>query len=160
MGNNTTNLRYITCPTRFVNTLRSISLESLHRSTFHFTDFDISTAGIGFLAKDESSCTGQPTNVNAYYIPLITFTEVSRPQTIKVTGFKGRNSHPVFSRSGDSVALLKRPNLADSYDRSRVIVVNNMRNFPAPMAIEDMSMQQSGEYWLLSPFSVAWSDDG
>lgn len=163
MSSSTTPLRYVTAPTRFVNALRGTGLESPLRSPFgHSSDFDISTSGIVFLAKTESSCTTQPANVNAYYIPLNTFTEMSRPrpQIINVKDFEGHSSNPVFSPNGNSVAFLKRRDLANSNDRNRVIVVNNMRDFRAHMAIDDMPTQQSEKDWHLSPYSVAWSDNG
>lgn len=165
MDNSTTNLKYITSPTRFVNALRGTGLESPLRSPFgKSTDFDISTSGIVFLAREEPSSATQPANVNVnvYYIPLKTFTEMSRPrpQIIDVKGFGGRSSKPLFSPSGDSVAFLKKRDLADSNDRKRVIMVNNIRDFRAHMAIDDMPTQQSEKDWYLSPYSVAWSDNG
>ena len=161
--NGTTNLKYITSPTRFVNALRGTSLESLRRSSFgNSTNYDISTSGIVFLAKEGPGSTVQPAAVNVYYIPLKTFTEMSRPrpQIIKVKGFEGPSSNPVFSPSGDSVAFLKRRDLADPNDRKRVVVVNNIRNFRAHMAIDDMPTRESEKDWHLSPYSVAWSDNG
>lgn len=163
MSSSTTEKKYITSPTRFVNALRGTGLESPLRSPFgHSTDFDISTSGVVFLAKEEHSCTARPANVNVYYIPLKTFTEMSRPrpQIINVKGFEGRSSNPVFSPSGNSVAFLKRRDPTDSNDRNRVIVVNNMRDFRAHMAIDDMPTQQSEKDWHLSPYSVAWNENG
>lgn len=163
MSNSTTNRKYITSPTRFVNALRGTGLESPLRSPFgSSTDFDISTSGIVFLAKEEPSCTTHPGNVNVYYIPLKTFTELSRPrpQIINVKGFEGRSSNPVFSPSGNSVAFLMKRDLGGSDDRNRVIVVNRIRDFRAHMAIDDMPTQQSEKDWHLSPYSVAWSDNG
>lgn len=163
MSNTTLNTKYITSPTRFVNALRGTGLESpLGSPLGHSTDFDISTSGIVFLAMDESNGSAQPANVNVYYIPLKTFTEMSkpRPQIIKVKGFEGWSSSPVFSPSGDSVAFLKKRDLADPNDRNRVIVVNNMRDFRAHMAIDNMPTQQSEKGWHLSPYNVAWSDNG
>lgn len=39
-------------------------------------------------------------------------------------------------------------------------MVNNIRDFRAHMAIDDMPTQQSEKDWYLSPYSVAWSDNG
>ena len=164
MSNTAMNTKYITSPMRFVNALRGTGLESPLRSPLgHSTDFDISTSGIVFLAMGEFNGSAQPANVNLYYIPLKkTFTEMSRPrpQIIKVEGFEGRSSNSVFSPSGDSVAFLKKRDLADPNDRYRVIVVNNMRDFRAHMAIDNMVTQQSEKAWHLSPYNVAWSDNG
>ena len=163
MSSSTGEQKYITSPTRFVNALRGTGLESPLRSPLgHLTDFDISTSGIVFLAKDESSSPNHPANVNVYYVPLKTFTEMSRPrpQIINVKGFEGRSLNPVFSPSGDSVAFLKKQELADSNDRNRVMVVNNIRYFRAHKASDDMPTQQSEKAWHLSPYSIAWSDNG
>ena len=62
-----------------------------------------------------------------------------------VIGFKGRNSHPMFTWIGDSVASVTRPDLTDSNIKSRVIVFNYVRGHPASMAIDDMPTQQSEE---------------
>lgn len=92
MSSSTAELKYITSPTTFVNALRGTGLESPLRSPFgHSTDFDISTSGIVFLAKDGPSCTTQPASFNVYYTPLKTFTEMSRPrpQIINIKASKG-----------------------------------------------------------------------
>lgn len=147
---------------KFVNALRGTGLESPLRSPFgHPTDFDISTSGIVFLAKDEPSCSAQPAIVDVYYIHLKAFTEMSRPrpQIINIKGFEGRSSNPVFSPSGNSVAFLKRRDPADSIDRNRVIVVNKIRDFRAHMAVDNMPTQQSEKDWHLSPYTVAWHEN-
>ena len=104
MSNGTTDVKYMTSPTRFVNALRNTDLDSPLCSPFRrLIDFDISTSGIVFLAKDGSSGTAQPAYVNVYYIPLSTFTEmsISRPQIISVEDFEGPSSGPVFFPNGD-----------------------------------------------------------
>ena len=158
--NSTVDVRYIASPTKFNNALRGTGLESPLRAPFGASlDFDISTSGIVFLA--DSTAMDLPT-VNVYYIPLKTFTEVSRPrpQIITVKDFNGRSSNPVFSPSGNSVAFLKKQQLSDPGDRNRVIVINNIRDFRAHMSIDNMPTQQSEEAWHLSPYSVAWNDNG
>ena len=114
MSDSTTDVKYITSPTRFVNALKNTGLDSPLRSSFRRSiDFDISTSGIVFFAKDGSSGTAQPAHVNVYYIPLTIFTEKSnsRPCIINVRGFKGPSSSPVFPPNWDSVAFLKRGGL-------------------------------------------------
>ena len=161
MRNNTFETKYIVSPTKFVNPLRGTGLESPLRSPFGTAlDFDISSSGIVFLSHGKILDEDRQT-VNVYYIPLKTFTEVSRPrpQIINVKGFSGRSSNPVFSPSGNSVAFLKKQSAFDPHDRNRVIVINNIRDFRSHMSIEDMPTQQSEKDWHLSPYSVAWSDE-
>ncbi|KAL9062871.1 MAG: hypothetical protein Q9161_009719 [Pseudevernia consocians] len=145
------------------NGLRKGSLESPLRSPFgYLTDFDVSTSGIVFLARAEPSYTAQLANGNVYYIPLKTFTDMSgpRPQIINVKGLEGRSSNPVFPPNGNSVAFLRKRDLGDSNDRNRVTVVHRIRDFRAHVAIDDMPTQQSEKDWHLSPYGVAWSDNG
>ncbi len=138
----TTDLKYIISPTRFNNALRGTGLESPLRSpSGQATDFDISASGIVFLARAEPSCAAESAKVNIYYIPLKTFTEMSRPQIINVKGFGGSSSNAVFSPSGPSVAFLKRRDLADSNDMFRVIIGDSSRDFRVPGAIDDLSTQ-------------------
>ena len=160
MSNTTLGTKYVVSPTRFVNALRGTGLESpLHSPFGASTDFDISTSGIVFLAKASMR---HPGGANAYYIPLKSFTELSkpRPQIIQVKGFEGGSSNPVFSPNGDSVAFLKKQHPTDPSDRNRVIVINNIRDFRMHMAINEMPTQQSENSWYLSPYSVAWSENG
>lgn len=156
-------LKYITSPTRFVNALKGTGLESpLSSPDGTSADFDISTSGIVFLAKDSNQDSTSPIDVNTYYIPLKTFTEMSkpRPQIIKVKDLQGKSSNLVFSPSGNSVAFLKKQHPTDLTDQNRVVVVNNIREFRVHVAIDDMPTKQSEKSWHLSPYSVAWSEDG
>ena len=161
--NSTTDLKYIISPTRFVNALKNTGLESPLRSPFgHSTDFDISTSGIVFLASDNTSGTVQPADVNVYYIPLKTFTEmlIPTPQLIIVQGFIGRSSNPVFSPSGNSVAILKSRDLAESGDRHLAVIINKIPDFRSYVAIDEMPTQQGEKDWHSSPWLVAWNENG
>ena len=148
--------RYMVSPTKFVNALRGTGLESPLNGP---TDYDISTSGIVFLAgaSRKDLC-----GANTYYIPLKTFTELSRPrpQIVHVNGLEGGSSNPVFSPNGNSVAFLKKQHPTDPSDRNRVIVINNIRHFRIHMAINEMPTQESENKWHLSPYSVAWSENG
>ena len=148
--------KYIVSPTKFVNALRGTGLELPLNAP---TDYDISTSGIAFLARASSEDT---CGANAYYIPLKTFTELSRPrpQIIHVNGLEGASSNPIFSPNGNAVAFLKKQHPTDPNDRNRVIVINNIRDFRVHMAINEMPTQESENKWHLSPYSVAWSENG
>ena len=162
-ADDTSETRYIVSPTKWVNALRGTGLESpLPFQSGMFDDFDISTSGIVFLSKDMTGCSTRYPSTNVYYIPLKTFTEVSRPrpQLIKVKDFEGRSSNPVFSPGGGAVAFLKKKHPIDQNDRNRIIVINRIRDFRAHMSIENMPTQQSEREWHLSPFSIAWSESG
>lgn len=156
-------LKCITSPTRFVNALKGTGLACpLPPPDGTPADFDISTSGIVFLARDSNQHLTSPNDVNTYYLPLKTFTETSKPnpQIIKVEGLEGRSTHPGFSPTGNSVALLKKQHPTDLSDRNRVVVINNIRDFHSHVANDNMPTRQSRSGWHLSPYCVAWSEDG
>ncbi|KAL2047845.1 hypothetical protein ABVK25_011301 [Lepraria finkii] len=156
----TLGIKYVVSPTRFVNALRGTGLEwPLHSPFGASTDFETSKSGVVFFAK---ASIRDPSGANAFYIPLKSFTELSKPrhQIINVKGFEGGSSNPVFSPNGDSVACLKKQHPTDPTDRNRVIVISNIRDFRMHMAINEMPTQQSENSWHLSPYSVAWSENG
>ncbi|KAG8530239.1 uncharacterized protein KY384_004739 [Bacidia gigantensis] len=158
-----TEARYIISPTKWANALRGTGLESPMPSPLgSMHDFDISSSGIVFLSKDTTGGSPNFPSINVYYIPLKTFTEVSRPrpQIIRVKDYEGRSSHPVFSPNGGSVAFLKKQHPIDQNDRNRIIVINRIRDFRAYVTVDDMPTQQSEKSWHLSPFTFSWSDNG
>lgn len=162
VDNDSSEKQYIISPTKFINALRGTGLHSpLDPPMGSSDDFDISTSGIVFLAKDQTRGSINFPSINVYYTPLQTFTEVSRPrpQIINVKDHEGRSSCPVFSPNGSSVAFLKRKHPIDRNDRNRVIVINNIRDFRVHMSMDDMPTQQSEKDWHLSPYSVAWNDN-
>lgn len=163
MDNSTSNIKYILSPSKFVNALQGTGLESpLRAPDGSSADFDISTSGIVFLAKEFAIHLDPPAHVNVYYIRLKTFTRVPRhpPQVVNVKGFEGRSFSPVFSPDGNSVAFLKKKISRDQNDRNRVIVVNNIRDFGSHTATDDMPTRECEQDWHLSPYSVAWSENG
>ena len=158
-----TSLRYVVSPSKFTNALRGTGLESpLPGAQGSSDDFDLSPSGLVFLSRDSTGGSINFPSINAYYIPLKTFTELSRPrpQIIKVKNFEGRSSCPVFSPGGSSIALLKKKHPIDQNDRNRVVVINNIRDFRSHLSLEDARTQQSEKDWHLSPYSLTWSDNG
>lgn len=155
---------YTISPSNFINALRGTNLSSpLSTSDGTSRDFDLSSSGLVFVSRDpHGGGTQHFPSINAYYIPLKTFTEVSRPrpQILTVKDFDGPSSCPVFSPKGSSVALLKKKHPIDVNDRNRVVVINNIREFRAHLRADDIRTAQSEREWHLSPYSVAWSDSG
>ena len=155
--------RYVVSPTKWINALRGTGLESpLLYPHSSFNDFDISPSGIVFLAKDTTGGSVNFPSINVHYIPLKTFTELSkpRPQVIHVRDHEGRSSMPLFSPNGGSVAFLKKKHPIDRNDRNRLIVINHIRDFRAHMPSSNLPTKVSNKEWHLSPFSIAWADNG
>ena len=156
---------YTVSPARFINALRGTGLESpLPFPLGGADDFDISSSGLVFLSKDPAGGSLNFPLVSAYYIPLQTFLEISRPrpQIIRVAEYEGRSACPVFSPNGSALAFLKKKHPIDQNDRNRVVVINNIREFRFPLHtnLENARTMQSEKDWHLSPYSIAWSDDG
>ena len=161
--NATLGVRFVLSPSKFTNALRGTGLESpLPDPLGSSDDFDLSSSGLVFLSQDAVGGSTNYPSINSYFVPLKTFTELSRPrpQLISVRQFDGRSSCPVFSPNGSSIAFLKKKHPIDQNDRNRVVVINNIREFRAHLSIEDMRTQQSEKDWHLSPYSVTWSDNG
>ena len=155
--------RYVVSPSKWVNALRGTGLESpLPSPHGSSNDFDISSSGLVFLSKDHTGGSVNFPSINVYYIPLKTFTELSkpRPQLITVRDFEGRSTSPIFSPDGGSVAFSKKKHPIDMNDRNRLIVINHIRDFRSHMSMSDMPTQVSNKEWHLSPFSIAWADNG
>jgi len=163
MTSGANDVKYIVSPANFVNAVRGTGLEcSLNSAVGSSSGFDISSSGIVFLAKDVSAACKSPQSIDAYYIPLKSFTEVAEPksQIVQVRGLEGRSFNPVFSPNGDSIAFLKKGHPINLDDRNRVIVINNMRDFRAHMAIDKAPTQESEKHWHLSRYTIAWSENG
>ena len=154
---------YILSPSKFINALRGTGLESpVPGSPDADENFDVSPSGLVFLSKDATGGSANYPSINAYYIPLKTFTELSRPrpQPIRVRDYEGRSSCPVFSPNGGSIAFLKKKHPVDLNDRNRVVVINNVTEFRVHLSIENARTTESDKGWHLSPYNISWSDDG
>lgn len=157
--NNASNMRYIVWPSRPINALKATGLTS--PASLHVgNDFDITSTGITFVARDSSIGAANPLKTDLYYIPVKDFSSASppKPQILDIPGFEGSSTHPVFSPNGKSIAFLKKQARRDGNDRNRLIVVNDLDK-PMPVT-GHMPQKSSREGWHLSPQSVSWSDDG
>lgn len=152
---------YLIWPSKPINALKATGLASpVSSSPDAQSDFDITSTGIAFIARDPSIGAADPLRTDLYYIPLKNFGHGSppRPQILDIPGFEGSSSYPVFSPNGKSIAFLKKQAKRDENDRNRLIVVNDLDK-PMP-ATGDMPQRSSRDGWHLSPQSVSWSGDG
>ena len=156
---NAFNIQYIVWPSKPINALKATGLTS-PVSVNAGNDFDITSTGITFVARDPSIGAADPLKTDLYYIPVKDFSSTSptKPQMLDIPGFEGSSTHPAFSPNGKSIAFLKKQVRRDENDRNRLIVVNDLDK-PMP-ATGGMPQRSSREGWHLSPQSVSWSDDG
>lgn len=153
-------IRYTVWPSKPINALKATGFASpVSGPPNAGNDFDITSHGIAFVARDPSIGTADPLRLDLYYLPLQNFaTTPPRPQSLSIPGFEGSSSYPVFSPNGKSIAFLKRQARRDENDRNRLIVINDLDR-PMPPTGE-MPQKSSRDGWHLSPQSVSWSNDG
>ena len=159
--NDSYNARYTIRPSRPINALKATGYASpVSPPPDASNDFDITSNGIAFVARDPSIGTTDPLRTDLYYVPLSNFATTSpvKPQILSIPGFEGSSSHPKFSPSGKSIAFLKKQARRDEQDRNRLIVINDLDKPMPPTG--DMPQKSSRDGWHLSPQSVSWSDDG
>ena len=159
--NNAYKVHYVVWPSRPANALKATGLVSpLSPAPDACNDFDVTSSGITFIARDPTIGTPDPLRTELYYIPLKSFAHASppKPQILGIPGFEGSSLHPVFSPNGCSIAFLKKQARRDESDRNRLIVINDLDK-PMP-STGDLPQRASRDGWHLSPQSVSWSPDG
>lgn len=127
-------------------------------------DYDISTRGIIFTAKDPTLNQATTTKTDPYYLPISYDKErpTGKPQIISVKGLLGASSAPVFSPDGKRAAFLRMKDISYESDRNRVIIIPDISNLSSAVEVlstgddeHDMKIK-----WDLSPSTIYWSNDG
>lgn len=122
-------------------------------------DFDISSSGLVFVAKDPELCPASYTKTDLYFVPLTTFTEVNppTPKIVETPNLQGYTQSPVFSHSGRKVAFTRMRSKQYESDKTRLLLlpdINDLGNVQEFWATED---GKGG--WDLRPESIVWSAD-
>lgn len=123
-------------------------------------DFDISTSGIVFNAKDPSINLRFNDKSDVYFIPLSTFTEAKtpRPRPIETGTYDGPASCVRFSPDGKQIVFLKNARNRWDTRETRVMLVSDVSE-----SLQSREVLRSGDgegEWRLTPSSVTWSSDG
>ncbi|KAK4461269.1 dipeptidyl-peptidase 5 [Cladorrhinum samala] len=121
-------------------------------------DFDISTSGLVFVAKDPELDPAIYTKTNLYYIPLSSFTETSppAPTMVQTPGLEGYSNSPVFSHSGKKVAFTRMKSNQYESDKTRLLVVPDISDLSKP-AQEFYATEDGKGGWDSRPDSILWS---
>lgn len=112
---------YVLSPEGPINALKGTGLQSpTLKETDNSGDFDISTKGIIFIARNPDSDPTKHFGSNLYYIPTNSLVRnmSTKPRMIEVSGFTGACESPVFSPDGTSVAFVKTKEGAAWYGQS------------------------------------------
>ncbi|KAI9758822.1 MAG: hypothetical protein M4579_002836 [Chaenotheca gracillima] len=144
----------------FVNVLKGSRLET-PIGPFGGTDnFDVSSSGILFVAKDPDVNAAGSTKSDPYFIPLSSINETGSigPKMISVKGLEGASSCPTFSPNGKSAVYLRMKDQEYESDKNRIILVPDVQDLSG--AIEIMASEDGQGAWSLSPSSISWAGDG
>ncbi|KKY27519.1 putative oligopeptidase family protein [Diplodia seriata] len=142
-----------------VNALKGTKLESPVPPFGGTDNFDVSSSGLAFVAKDPELLPSVWTKINVYYVPLSTFTESTAPAPVQVetAGFQGQSTSPVFSPDGKSLAFLRMREIQYESDKLQLFVVSDVSSAVAVNALPAAGNLGS---WDRSPSAVTWSADG
>ena len=152
---------FLFCPEGPINALKDTGLQSPTLKEINNSgDFDISTKGIVFIAKDPDQDPTKRFGSDLYYIPSdnLRLDVCPKPRVIEVSGFTGACESPTFSPDGKSVAFVKTKQGAAWYGHQHLFIIYNVAN-PSSTPVSVLDPWQESKVWHLSPHHVRWSDD-
>jgi dipeptidyl aminopeptidase/acylaminoacyl peptidase len=123
-------------------------------------DFDISRAGLAFVAKDPKINPATHTKSDLYYVPLDWSDErkTKIPQEVPTGNLQGYSASPVFSPDGKSVAFTRMKNIAYESDKPRLLLLPDIKDLAN---VQEFFQTNDGEGgWDLRPDAIIWSQDG
>ena len=143
-----------------VNALQSTGLESPMPPFGGADNFDLSTSGLIFVAKDPDVNPALNTKCNIYLVPISSYTQLGIPTPIKVfsKSFDGAATCPVFSHDGRCAAFLAMEKNGYEADRNQLFLIRDV-NQPAAALHWASQDRGDGKFWDRSPSSVTWSTD-
>lgn len=142
------------------NVLKDTHLESPIPPFGGSDHFDISSAGIAFVAKDPTLNPATNTKANFYFLPASSFLAPSSSnlQKVEVEGLEGASTSPVFSPDGVAAAFLQMKKNGYESDKNRIILIPNIMK--SSSAIELLQSNDGKGLWDRSPSAIYWSQDG
>ena len=142
------------------NALKDTHLESPVPPFGGGDHFDVSSAGIAFVAKDPTLDPAINTKTNFYFLPVSSFSSPpsSSLQKVEVEGLQGASTGPVFSPDGVAAAFLQMKENGYESDKNRVIFIPSIRK--PSTAIELLKSSDGKGLWDRSPSVISWSQDG
>ncbi|CZR50334.1 related to secreted dipeptidyl-peptidase V precursor [Phialocephala subalpina] len=143
-----------------VNALNGTGFESPIPPFGGTDNYDISSSGLVFIAKDITLNQATTTKSDVYYLPLTTFTEPAPEPQIVTTpnGIEGASAGVVFSPSSPSIAFVRQKGISYESDKNRIFVVPDVTTDLT--ASEFYSSEDGIGTWDRSPGAVFWGQDG
>ncbi|KAH6685308.1 dipeptidyl-peptidase [Plectosphaerella plurivora] len=141
-----------------INALDKTELQSPVPPFGGASDFDVSSTGIAFVARDPNVSPAIYTKSDLYYIPLKTFTEEKpRPQIVKTGNVRGYSASPVFSGDGKKIAFTRMKNHQYESDKPRLFLVPDVTDLVAVQEFYVTKDEAGG--WDARPDSIIWGKD-
>lgn len=153
------NGRFTTSGRSLINALAGSKLESPVPPFGGTGDFDISSTGLVFVAKDPELNQAIYTKTDLYYVPLKTFTEEHppSPKGVETPGLEGYTNSPVFSHCGCKVAFTRMKSKQYESDKPRLMLLPDIIDLSKT---EEFFATDDGEgAWDYRPESILWSTD-
>jgi dipeptidyl aminopeptidase/acylaminoacyl peptidase len=145
------------------NALKGTGLESPIPPFGGSDNFDISSGGLAFVAKDPELNLASHTKQNLY-LALRSSTNssgfaLSKAEKVPLApNFKGATTNPVFSPDGKSVAFTSMQEDGYESDKNQILLIPDVKR-PAWITYFFTSQDGKGR-WDRSPSSISWSIDG
>lgn len=144
----------------YTNALHKTGLESPVRPFGGTDNFDISSHGIIFVAKDPKLNPALNTKENVYLIHIRDWegNEMPTLQQVVVPGYEGAATSPVFSEDGTKAAFLMMKTRGYEADKNHIFVLRDIKD-PTHTMERAFSATAEGS-WNRSPGSIVWTADG
>ncbi|ROW11194.1 hypothetical protein VMCG_01137 [Cytospora schulzeri] len=142
-----------------VNVLAGTKLQSPVPPFGGAGDFDISSSGLVFVARDPELNPATHTKSDLYYVRLSSFTQ-SRPpapQLVKTGKLRGYSGAPVFSHDGRSVAFTRMRDIRYESDKTRLLLIPDVEDLSNVQEFYETSDGEGG--WDRRPDGILWSAD-
>lgn len=123
-------------------------------------DFDISSTGVVFVAKDPELNPARYTKTDLYYIPFPSTdsSKPPKPQIVKTGKLRGYTTSPTFSPDGKSVAFARMKSDQNEADKPRLMLVPDVTDLSNVQEYYETKDGKGG--WDLRPDWITWSNDG
>ncbi|KAF4122441.1 WD40-like Beta Propeller Repeat [Geosmithia morbida] len=138
------------------NLLTGTGLESPVPPFGGTADFDISSTGIVFVAKDPELNPARFTKTDLYYIPIEegALKKPVEPRIVTTEGLRGYSMSPSFSRDGTKVAFTRMKSDKYESDRPRLLLMPDINNLSR---VDEYF--KDDDSWGARPDWITWADD-
>lgn len=142
-----------------VNVLAGTQLQSPVPPFGGAGDFDISSSGIVFVARDPELNPATHTKSDLYFVKLSSFTQAKppAPQLIKTGKLQGYSGAPAFSHHGKSVAFTRMRDIRYESDKTRLVLVPDVEDLSNVQEFYETEDGEGG--WDRRPDGITWSAD-